>query len=305
LTGAVLRQAVESLLEHGRPGNAISLLRMAIHCEKEVGTETLFAPLESLLQLNGGMAQQEAKSAGVYDIAEVIRVLQDRDDADTTRLSRIEWNFLGVLDGHHGRVPKTLHRRLCDSPAFFVELLSLLYRSRNESSSDETTTLPDDVRAANIRQGFRLLHDWRLIPGTRDDGAIDEERFRVWCDEARRRAIECGRIEMCDSHFGQLFAHSPNDADGTWPCTAVRQMIESVATESMASGLCCGILNSRGAVCRGPGGDQERELAARYERQASQIRFDSPFTAEVLDDVARSYDGQAGEWDELERWNER
>ena len=117
-------------------------------------------------------------------------------------------------------------------------------------------------------------------------------------------ATECGRIEVCDSQLGQLFAHAPADEDGKWPCHAVRSVIESVATESIESGLHCGIFNSRGAGFRGKGGDQERELAAKYRAQSDAIRFDAPFTAEVLMGLARDYQHQAKDWDERDRWRE-
>lgn len=304
LNEPALRSAVESLVQHSRPADAIDLLAMEIHQKKEIATETLLLPLESLLQLDGEVAWQQIKRADAHDIGELIEALQEREDVDLARLIRIEWNFLGVLDEHSGRAPKRLHRHLCESPKFFVELLTLLYRSKHEPENGHTTTSADDGPAAIANQAWRLLHDWKLLPGTKDDGSIDEDILRTWCDEARRLATDCGRTEVCDSHLGQLFAHAPNDTDGKWPCTAVQRVIESVATESLGSGLHCGICNLRGVVWRAKGGDQERELAAKYRQQADAIRFDAPFTAEVLDSVARSYENEAREWDERDRWEE-
>jgi len=298
------QSAVESLTEYVRPADAIGLLSMAIHEKKDIRTEILLLPMESLLYLSGDIGFQQAKFADPYSVAEVIAALQERTDIELSRLIRIEWNFLSYLEQPSNRAPKTLHRHLCDSPAFFVEVLSVLYRSKNEPRQVEQQRVPDERRAATANRAWQLLHDWKLLPGTKADGSIDEQNLRSWCDEARRLAAAGGRTEVCDNHLGQLFIHAPGDGDGKWPCDAVRRLVESIATESLASGLDCGIHNSRGVVWRGKGGDQERELVAKYRRQAEQIRFDAPFTANVLDGVADSYEAEARRWDEEERWGE-
>src|SRR5690606_22859079 len=100
------------------------------------------------------------------------------------------------------------------------------------------------------------------------------------------------------------FARAGADSDGKWPCDAVRRVIESIGGDSIGSGLYCGIKNSRGAVFRGKGGDQERELAEKFRQRAERIRFDAPFTAGVLDNVASSYDRAARDWDERDQWDD-
>jgi hypothetical protein len=299
-----LQLAVESLIEHNRPAATFDLLAMAIHSKRPIPTETLLAPLEAILQLGEESAKEQFHHAQAYDIVEIIGALQDKADVDLTRLLRIEWNFLGMLDGHHGRKPQTLQKHLCNNPEFFIELLSLLYRSKNGSPNDSTNTMKDEWRAANATQGYRLLHNWDIIPGMKDDGSIDEGHLCGWCEKARRLANECGRIDICDSHIGQIFVHAPKEADGRWPCATVCQLIEQINSESLRSGVYCGIFNSRGMVFRGRGGDQERELAANYRQQAEAIRFDFPVTASILDDVANAYEREGRDWDEEERWNE-
>ena len=301
-----LETAVLRLVEHDRPGDAIDLLAMAIHGKKTMSFETLIRPLEALLLLQGEIASQQMKRADHHDIGVVIEELQGRKDGDETRLSRIEWNYLRLLDEHSGHAPRTLICQLCLSPQFFIELLSLVFRSRNEPEleNDPMTEAEAKSRSAQATQAYRLFHEWKQIPGSDDTTNVDESALRQWCDEARSLAIACGRIEVCDSQLGQLFAHAPADDDGKWPCRAVRRVIESVATESLGSGLHCGIFNSRGAGFRGTGGDQERELAAKYRSQAEAIRFDAPFTSDVLMGLARDYEHQAKDWDERDRWNE-
>ena len=100
-----------------------------------------------------------------------------------------------------------------------------------------------------------------------------------------------------------MLARCPlQDEDGSWPCRAIRSVIEAVASDSIASGLHCGISNSRGAVWRNEGGTQERELSTKFRDLANKVRFDSPNTARVLDGVADSYVRESQWWDEHERW---
>ena len=93
-----------------------------------------------------------------------------------------------------------------------------------------------------------------------------------------------------------------DDADGAWPCRAIRNVIEAIATDSICSGLSRGIHHSRGVTWRSEGGTQERDLSAKYRDLANKVRFDSPTSARVLDSVADSYDRESKWWDERERW---
>lgn len=300
-----LERAVVSLTRYERPGDAIHMVAMAIHGKKEIASEFLLRPLQALIQLEGSGVSEQLRRADAYQIGEVIEALQDRTDIEESQLIQLEWNYLGLLDGHRGHSPKALHRKLAAKPEFFIELMSLCYPSPNErnESPEETAEVSVVVhRAHMIAQAFRLLHDWELFPGTSADGSIDEAALRTWCDEARRLAKECGRLDISDDYIGQLFAHSPQDKDGKWPCEAVRRVVQTIATKPLSDGLHCGICNSRGVVCRGDGGDQERELVAKFRARAKAIQSDSPFVADVLLSVAESYDYEAKRWDERDRW---
>jgi hypothetical protein len=61
----------------------------------------------------------------------------------------------------------------------------------------------------------------------------------------------------------------------------------------MAIGFRVGTYNARGAVWRGEGGGQERDLAARYRARAGELAIEYPYMSNVLEDLARSYDHDA------------
>ncbi len=193
-----------------------------------------------------------------------------------------------MLDEHSRHSPKTLHKHLAAEPEFFHEVLSACFRSRTEPNVEQKKQ--SEYGKYMAEHAFHLLHDWYQTPGTLEDGTIDEQKLQSWCSKARELATASGRIEVCDVQIGEMLSRNQlMDEDGSWPCRAIRNIIESVATDSIRSGLSCGISNSRGVVCRGEGGTQERDLAAKYLALADKIRFDSSVTAEVLDGIAKSY----------------
>lgn len=53
------------------------------------------------------------------------------------------------------------------------------------------------------------------------------------------------------------------------------------------------VYNSRSMTARGNGGPQERGLANQYRTWSQQLAFDSPYTAHLLEKIARDYDKEA------------
>ena len=100
---------------------------------------------------------------------------------------------------------------------------------------------------------------------------------------------EADRSEVADQHIGRLFAYSPAEVDGTWPCTAVRELIELVRSRSVERGFYLGVVNKRGATWRRPtdGGVQERELAKNYRKLAKDLRLEWPRSSSVLDQLSQ------------------
>ena len=106
-------------------------------------------------------------------------------------------------------------------------------------------------------------------------------------------------MEIGDFCLGQLLSRSPEDEDGAWPCKSVCEVMEELASTDIGRGFQNGVVNSRGAHWRGEGGEQERELAARYRTLAEQLRFEYPYVGAVLEDIAVSYERQAS-WHDSE-----
>lgn len=98
---------------------------------------------------------------------------------------------------------------------------------------------------------------------------------------------------MGESIVGQLLGRSPLGEDGIWPPEAVRDVLEDLGTPELANGMRTGRYNGRGAVWRDPGGGQERTLAESYRTAARQLAGRYPFTARLLNDMAKMYEHEA------------
>jgi hypothetical protein len=167
-----------------------------------------------------------------------------------------------------------------------IEMVFRPSSARNEERIEQSAA--DASLATNA---YRLLREWTVVPGTNDEGVIESEGLRVWLEEARRLLEESDRLEIGELQIGEVLAHSPEDADGTFPALPVRDILEAAPNERLARGFSIGVFNKRGVTSRGmtDGGQQEYELADRYASWAEMVQASHPRTAAALRDLADSY----------------
>ena len=293
-------RAVARYQAAGRPMDAVQFLMSRPDIKQAANTEMLCAALEAVLQVP---LTRQIGTMDAHYIREALSFLQQKESqADETRVAKIEFAFLPLLDPHF-LLPKALQRQLARDPQFFVDCLRLLFRARNaageleDNPSDDSESL--EVRKDRAQRIWRLLHDWQTIPGTDDEGVVVASSLRAWLDEARAQARQAGRLEVADVKIGEVFAKSPPDADGGIPLVAVREAIEEVKSDVIERGFSIGLHNLRGVYSKDlyEGGKQERELAEKFEGYAK-ICSRWPRTAKALRSVAADYRREAKEEDE-------
>jgi hypothetical protein len=108
-----------------------------------------------------------------------------------------------------------------------------------------------------------------------------------------------GRAEIGDDMIGQLLSRSESDADGNWPSRPVCEALEWMASEHVGRGFCIGNRNARGVHWRGEGGDQERDLAAKFRTCAQRVGFEFPYVRKLLESIADSYESEA-QWQDTD-----
>lgn len=231
----------------------------------------------------------------IWELCEVMKYLQADPTADQRRLAVLEWKLLPLARHDHFQ-PTLLHSELSQNPLFFAEVISAAYRARNQPKDEN----PDQMQRNLALAGYSLLESWVGIPGAESAGTIDGNALRTWIVGARKICAANGRIEICDEKIGEQLSCASADSDGMWPCQTVREVLETVASDEIMQGFNTGVLNQRGATCRGlnDGGEQERELAKKYRFFAEKCKIVWPRTALALRRIAEFYENQAKWQDE-------
>lgn len=278
-----INEAIQNLLAHGRAAIAVDALSMyAARHEDEVDENLVTQALQEF----GTRDDPEARSVSAYDISRLLGFLKKRG-VDEVRIALLEWRYLPLLQ-HDAEMP-ALQRLLANDPRTFVQMIELVFKpasARNEERVERSSS--DSALASNA---FRLLREWKVVPGTNEDGVVEAEGLRTWLDTARQLLEEADRSEIGELQIGEVFAHSPEDSDGTFPSLPVRDVLEEAPDERLARGFSIGVYNKRGVTSRGmtEGGQQEYDLADKYAAWAEAVQASHPRTAATLRDLAESY----------------
>jgi excisionase family DNA binding protein len=288
--------SVNVLVQHQRQWKALELLSFMLHDKltpKVVRVKEVFDMI-----LARSDAPEDPTMDGYY-AQQLLQFLEAEapDDAD---LPRYEFAMSPIL--HDSQPSRALYRLLGREPQEFVQMIEALYRAEGEPKRT-----PSAHEQAFVHLAFNVLRDWRSVPGQRDDGTIDGEALFAWVRAARLALSDSGRGSVGDEQIGEVLAASPVGTDGIWPAEEVRDVIDTLGSSRIDTGLNIGRSNRRGMTSRGAfeGGTQERALAEQYRKDADAIATRWPRTARVLRSIAESYRSQARMHDlEAESWSD-
>jgi hypothetical protein len=299
-TDEELREIVDQLLAVKRPRAALHVVHLN------------WAAVDSsrLVRLLREVAASNSEPAGhfelsSYEISRALMTLDKRPDVTRDELAQLEFIYLQALDHSKHGIPN-LERQLSESPSLFMQALGLTFR-RSDGGDDPVEWLPESAgdRDALVTQMYTLLKRMQRIPGTQPDGTIDVRKLRDWIVEVRALCRTYAREQVGDRTIGGVLSHCKADADGVWPCEPVRQVLEEFASKEIGIGMLVGVHNSRGAMWRGAGGQQERDLAAKYRGWSKDTAFDSPVVSQMLEQIAQSFEQDASWHDNHESLRRR
>ena len=260
--------AANKLIEAHRARAAIHFMG---HTPKDFPSSLLVRALYEALGEPWSKDEVHASTMFVYSVEEILLRLDKSPDVTEDEIAALEWALLPLLQHSHRRPPGVLHRKMSTSPAFFVEVISAVYRPDPESGVAETA--PADMQRARAiaTQAYELLHSWALVPGE-NGGAVNGPVLEEWVKEARILCKNAGRLAVGDQHIGSVLANGPSDSAGVWPTLEIRELIEITRGKDVEKGFVMGVHNRRGVTTRGmtDGGAQERELVKTYREWCSQ-----------------------------------
>lgn len=280
----------KQLLIHGRAAAAIDLL--SLYADRPADDLDVKIVVDALKQF-GTVEDPEVARVSSYDLSRLLDYLRSRG-VDETEIALLEWKFLSALIDDSGA--PSLQHLLARDPAMFVQLIEIAFKP----STIEVTGEPREVDPALAANAYRLLREWRIVPGTTPDDNVDHDALEQWLEEVRTLLDRSDRLEVGELQIGEVFAYAPADTDGTFPTRAVREMIETAPSDRLERGFVVGLLNKRGVTSRAlsAGGQQEYQLAQKYEHWAQAVDASYPRTAQALRSVADSYREEGRRHDE-------
>ena len=287
-----VQEIVDRFLEVGRSRDAFSAVQF--YWDK---VET--SRLKRLLM---ALQAEFAGDFGVdfYRLSEALQSLDGRPGVTPDEMTQLEFAFVEALDplshARHG-IPN-IERKLGESPLFFIQVLALIYE-RKDSGRDPQEWRVGDVDSRFFRRSaaYRVLAQVTRLPGADAERRVDTNLLVRWVTEVRRLCKEHGRADIGDQKIGELLSRAPFEDDGSWPCRAVCEVLETIASDNVFGGFESSTRNARSGVMRPLDelGAQERELSGRYRTWARRWRFEYPRVARILERVAAGHDGHA-EW---------
>jgi addiction module HigA family antidote len=285
---------VDRLLDVQRPRAAFAAVHMGF---KKVETRRLVRLLREVATSTAEPA--EHFQLAQYGVSDAFKSLKERPDMDEMVLAQLEFTYSSALEHTEYGIP-TLQSALAEDPRLLMQLISLVYRRKDDGEDPPEWMIADEEqRKSAAMTAYGILRHASRTPGTEKDGSINVAKLRRWVDDMHALGVRYGRAEIVDHVVGEILARCPPAPDGVWPCEPVRQVVDAIASEEVAKGMYIGRHNARGAGFRGPGGNDERALAAQYRGWARAVAFQYPFTSKFLEEMARSYDDEAV-WHDME-----
>jgi addiction module HigA family antidote len=285
-----MQEMVDKLLRANRPRAAFCSIRFEV---EKLGGPTLAKLMQSLTV--GGEDEDGTYQLDGYRLSDAMKHLNASRELSTDAMASLEVAMVDSLTHNKYGIPN-LEKKISSEPASFVQLVALMYKRKDDGVDPEQFRIPDDAnKEAIFHNVYRVLDHIRRTPGSNDVGEIDVAALIQWIKEVREQLADLSRAEIGDQRIGQLLGRCQPGKDGMWPHEAVRLALESTGTEEISRGMELAVYNSRGAVWRGHGGDQERELERKYRAWADALAPKHPFTARMLNNIADGYRRDA-EW---------
>ncbi len=299
-TPAELNELIDCLLASQRPRAAFNTVHLDF---KNIETSRLKRLLYDIATVDAEPADQYKLDR--YYISEALDSLDGRASVTRDEMAQLEFLFIRALDDSRHGIPN-LEDQLIKSPALFVNVLAHVYKRNDDGGDPPEWRIGDEKKRSSLASAcYHLLDQLRKIPGTDEKGRIQLADLSAWLDEVRRLCSEYGRAEIGDHCIGHLLAKAPECEAGQWPCEAVCEAMENIASQGIAAGFRIGVYNSRGVQFRDKGGQQERELSAKYRNLAERLHYTYPYVGNVLEGIAASYDYDATREDSEDEINKR
>lgn len=274
---------IENLLRVKRPRSAFFAIRLD---KKLVSAQTMYDVLYALMTVD----EEGASLPNAHDIGDAFKILDQESGLDRSLVANLEFGYCHALV-QTGRGLRDLGRQLVADPAQYIQMLSYIYRRDDDGKDPESWEIADERHARNIGELCRKIVDhWNVVKAFTLDEAFDGLAFKDWIVRCRTAASNVARSEIVDFKIGTMLAWKAHKGQETWPSLDVCDVLE-FGTDSMRNGFDNGVFNARGMTSRGAyeGGQQERNLAQRFDDYALALEVSHPKVAATIHGLADGY----------------
>ena len=259
-----LTPAIKKLLKYNRPILAINCIFADLYKEHTLPPKELI--IEALV--NAVTSEEHLNLMNPSYMPKLIKKLQDDPRINDDDLFNIEWAYLSFLDRYSDAKPKLLEKYLSQKPKYFIEVIQLVYGSKNENKDEQNL---DDSRARKVKNAEKLLFYWKHPPGKMDDGTFSSDALNEWYEEVKEKTIESGYFEVAMEHFGKVLFYAGADSNSLWIKESVAELLDKKDNSDIREGFTAEIVNSRGIYNVDPSGNAEKELAKKWRSKAEQV----------------------------------
>lgn len=292
------------LMEAGRPRSAY---RAACVQPKKLSTSLWIEILQCIIRGD----QPDGPLPDLWHLVRILQLLDMAADVSDAQIAALEWPFARLLKGYGAgskRPVWAIHRLLMAMPSEYVGLLSWQYPRSDSTPEPDMESIDSEQRRLCAELTNHVFRSWSQIPGTREDGSLDEAAFRQWSSEMLRLSGEQGRLQPALSCLAGCLARVAKRRDlDEWLPEVVLAFLDRPELSELRQSLEIGVRNARGVTMRGcyDGGAQERTLAKQYRQLAERSTNGHPRVAAMLESIAKSYEWDAKRADEEAQLGER
>lgn len=285
---------IERLLAVHRPRTAFEAL----------GDRADEVPSSILVEILEGIGSDHEPDAGLpqaWNISRLFAALSQTGQLSQSELAGLEFGYYEILHSEEYGTPN-LFAEIFSSPEFFIDLICLAYKPQNSESEPISESMLSAAQTASS-----LLFNGRGIPGGDLNEEVNSKIFFDWVKKVRELANEKDRLAVTDLTIGAWLSDWPcNKNLEFWPNTVIAELLDQEDCEDIRRGFSTGVQNSRGVSSRNPydGGNQEREIANKFESFATTWGTEKPNLVGMIEDMAKSFEHQARRYDDDASWTQ-
>ena len=266
-----LRYSSKKLMEVSRYDRVLWVYRLFNHNHPDMKDNNEIE-LECLEKIDNNINQ--------YDICETIKKLQDKD-ADQNRLFYIEWRYLPLLNNNEYR-PITMEKALASDAEKYSGILELAFKERSKKKNNR------DIDLNIATNAYRLLNQWKMVPGSKEDGSIDSKLLNKWYKDMQDICNKKDRLEVGLSYFGHVLFYASEDKSGFW----INKTVANILNENqiVRSGYKNQAFNSVGVVNYDKEGSDYMKKYDEYKEKAEKTELEGYYNfATALREVAENF----------------